>query len=77
MICNVCGNEKRCYLLMENADKGPFATKMDGMVFGICTECLSDLIAPVKTKKTTLDNPSEPPSKAKFRQRIGRRLTEK
>ncbi len=59
MICNVCGEDKRCYQLLEQdlSRPGPPLRGL-GMIFAICSDCLSKLIDGIKTARTTLDDPA-------------------
>ncbi len=59
MICNVCGEDKRCYQLLEQdlSRPGPPLRGL-GMIFAICSDCLSKLIEKIKTGKTALDDPA-------------------
>jgi hypothetical protein len=57
MICNVCGNENRCYTLSEDTfNPRPISQNM-GIKFRICTDCLIKLITPIMTEQTKLDPP--------------------
>ena len=58
MICNVCGDDTRCYSLVE-ADMSHLRMILSGMVFNICSECLGKLVATISTDNTKLDDPKE------------------
>ena len=58
MECNVCGGDKRCYALIE-ADVRYGSPKPLGLSFYICTDCLDELITPIKKDKTKLDDPAK------------------
>jgi hypothetical protein len=54
MICNVCGEDRRCFTLTESTQPMMFRA---GMLFAICTGCLGKLIDTIKTDKTVVDDP--------------------
>lgn len=70
MICNVCGEDTRCYNLIEgDFSRGPLMRPV-GMLFSICPNCLTKLITPIKTNKTVLDDSTIPISMSGIRNRI-------
>ena len=56
MICNVCGNDTRCFSLTENVGARPMFRGI-GMLFNICPDCLGKLIEGIKTEKTEIEDP--------------------
>jgi hypothetical protein len=62
MICNVCGEDKRCYELSETPPSpGPQALRFLGMRFRICADCLKKQISSIATDKTTIEKPEDFP----------------
>jgi hypothetical protein len=69
MICNVCGDESRCYTLIE-ADMRHMQMRPIGMMFKICTKCLGKLVDAIKTEKTVLDDPEDPVNFPSLRNKV-------
>ncbi len=58
MLCNICGEDKRCYVLMEEDLTRPPMARANGMVFAICTEDLIRLFNIIRTNNTFFDDPT-------------------
>ena len=72
MICNVCGEDKRCLTLSELSRPSPISAGL-GVSFNICLDCLAKLINPIKTEKTVIDDPKDyplPPQAERFQAQI-------
>lgn len=59
MICNVCGEDARCYCLVETRFNPGLTLRGDGLLFNICSVCLEKLIKSIKTDKTKLNDPKK------------------
>jgi hypothetical protein len=70
LTCNVCGNPARCFTLTELVSQVPPFRMFHGMMFNICSSCLTQLIAGIKTDKTTVDDPEEYPLPPRMQSRV-------
>lgn len=61
MNCNVCAVETRCYQLREITGHPGMMMQGEGMIFNICSPCLTKLIAGIVTPQTKIETPDEVP----------------
>jgi hypothetical protein len=61
MRCNVCGTDARCYQLREVNGHPGMMMRGEGMIFTICSACLSKLMSAIKTDATAIETPEQTP----------------